>query len=54
VPPGIYRLVLTVDGQEFGRTIRVEADPTQPVMIAAPEEDDAEEVEERPVIRIDD
>ena len=31
VPPGAYRVVLTVDGEQWSRTVRVEADPTLPV-----------------------
>jgi photosystem II stability/assembly factor-like uncharacterized protein len=30
VPPGLYRVVLTVDGKEFSQPIRVEADPVVP------------------------
>jgi photosystem II stability/assembly factor-like uncharacterized protein len=30
VEPGTYRIVLTVDGQEFSRTVKVEADPSLP------------------------
>ena len=29
-PPGDYRIVMTVDGQEFSQTLRLEADPNQP------------------------
>lgn len=38
VTPGMYRVVLTVDGQEFTQGIRVDADPTLPAMLAAPPE----------------
>jgi hypothetical protein len=27
VPPGVYRIVLNVDGQEFSQPLRIEADP---------------------------
>jgi photosystem II stability/assembly factor-like uncharacterized protein len=30
VPPGVYRVVLTVDGQEHSRTLRIDPDPTLP------------------------
>jgi hypothetical protein len=45
VPPGTYRVVLTVDGKEYSQAIRVEADPTVPPsdVIA---EDEIEEDEE--------
>ncbi len=29
VPPGMYRVVLTVDGKEYAQGIRIEGDPTQ-------------------------
>jgi photosystem II stability/assembly factor-like uncharacterized protein len=35
VAPGSYRVVLTVDGKEFGRTVRVEPDPEIPLPIGA-------------------
>jgi hypothetical protein len=38
VPEGVYRLVLTVDGQAFTQTVRIERDPAAP-----PEADGAEE-----------
>jgi photosystem II stability/assembly factor-like uncharacterized protein len=31
VPPGVYRVVLNVDGQEFSTTVRIEADPNVPL-----------------------
>ena len=37
MPTGTYRVILTVDGQEFAQTLRVEADPAVPTFIAAPE-----------------
>ena len=57
VPPGTYKLVLTVDGKEYVQSVRVEADPTIPAgeVIAAEaflmredaEEDEDEEERER-------
>jgi photosystem II stability/assembly factor-like uncharacterized protein len=38
--PGMYRVVLTVDGQEFTQPLRVEADPDAPTSLLASEEDD--------------
>jgi photosystem II stability/assembly factor-like uncharacterized protein len=35
-PPGMYRLVLTVDGEEFVQSIRVEADPAVPNFVLTP------------------
>lgn len=40
VPPGIYRVVLTVDGKEFTQLLRVEPDPSAPSTALAAEEDD--------------
>jgi photosystem II stability/assembly factor-like uncharacterized protein len=37
--PGLYRAVLTVDGKEYVQPVRVEADPTQPSILIAPEDD---------------
>jgi hypothetical protein len=50
VEPGAYRLVLTVDGQEFTRTVKVVADPTLPDALTAEElraQDAAESEEEQ-------
>jgi photosystem II stability/assembly factor-like uncharacterized protein len=56
VPPGTYRVVLTVDGKELTQTVRVEADPDAPASLLAEEgkevkqddgDDDEEEEEER-------
>lgn len=52
VPAGTYRVVLTVDGQEYTSVVRVENDPTLPVGAIAvdadeDEPDDGEEPEER-------
>jgi photosystem II stability/assembly factor-like uncharacterized protein len=48
VPAGMYRVVLTVDGEEFSQGVRVEADPAvpdavvEPQKIPDPDEDRAE------------
>jgi photosystem II stability/assembly factor-like uncharacterized protein len=39
VTPGMYRVVLTVDGKEFTQPLRVEADPTVPAPIIASDQD---------------
>jgi S1-C subfamily serine protease/photosystem II stability/assembly factor-like uncharacterized protein len=45
VSPGEYRIVLTVDGQQFTQTVRVESDPTLPNGVIAGEADaEAEEL----------
>jgi hypothetical protein len=31
--PGIYRVVLTVDGQEFTQTVQIERDPNAPATL---------------------
>jgi S1-C subfamily serine protease/photosystem II stability/assembly factor-like uncharacterized protein len=38
VPPGTYRVVLIVDGQEFTQTVRVERDPNAPAGLAIQDE----------------
>lgn len=43
VPPGMYRVVLMVDGQEFTQPLRVEADPNLPAGAAIADEEDVEE-----------
>jgi hypothetical protein len=35
VPPGMYRVVLTVDGVEVAQGLRVEADPARPATTTA-------------------
>lgn len=40
VPPGTYRVVLTVDGEQWSQTVRVEADPTLPVSTVPVEEEE--------------
>jgi hypothetical protein len=44
-PPGMYRVVPSVDGQDYTQDLRVEADPSAPngVIIADEEEDDEED-----------
>ena len=41
VPPGTYRIVLTVDDRELSQTIRVEADPAAPRALGGSEEDES-------------
>jgi photosystem II stability/assembly factor-like uncharacterized protein len=36
VPPGMYRVVLTVDGQELSQGLKVEADPVVPAAAGSP------------------
>jgi S1-C subfamily serine protease/photosystem II stability/assembly factor-like uncharacterized protein len=45
VDPGVYHLVLTVDGKEFSQALRVEADPTLPGIVVT--EDENAEKQER-------
>jgi hypothetical protein len=48
VPPGSYRVVLTVDGQDYTQSFRIEADPSGPAQILAePDGDDEERKEDR-------
>jgi hypothetical protein len=35
--PGMYQVVLTVDGETFSRPLRIEADPTQPPVVVTPD-----------------
>jgi photosystem II stability/assembly factor-like uncharacterized protein len=53
VLPGMYRLVLTVDGQELSQGLRIEADPTGAGQITA-DVDDEEEREKKESRKIDD
>jgi photosystem II stability/assembly factor-like uncharacterized protein len=39
VTPGLYRVQLLVDGQEFNQTIRVDPDPTVPTFVVSPDGD---------------
>jgi photosystem II stability/assembly factor-like uncharacterized protein len=48
VAPGVYRIVLTVDGKEYAQNLRVDTDPTMPANWVAPEpENDSEEKQKR-------
>jgi photosystem II stability/assembly factor-like uncharacterized protein len=47
-PPGMYRVVLTVDGKEYAQPLRVESDPTLPSTLIAEEEDKEETKPARP------
>ncbi|HEV3204156.1 MAG TPA: PDZ domain-containing protein [Gemmataceae bacterium] len=49
VPPGMYRVVLTVDGKEFTQGLRVEGDAGAPATIFADDDDD-EETDDGPSI----
>jgi photosystem II stability/assembly factor-like uncharacterized protein len=67
VPPGLYRIVLNVDGKDYTQTIRVEPDPSIPLaeqlvadegqeqdsdeLIEEGEEEEGEEGEHDPIIR---
>jgi photosystem II stability/assembly factor-like uncharacterized protein len=46
VEPGMYRLILTVDGKEFAQSIRVEADPAVPATVGANDEAEFDEIDE--------
>jgi hypothetical protein len=46
VTPGVYRIVLTVDGQEFAQNLRIDTDPTMPANWVAPEPDAEKDTEE--------
>ena len=56
IAPGMYRVVLTVDGEEMAQSVRVEADPTTPGAIITGDEQDEEEEHEKEMkgSRIDD
>ena len=43
VSPGMYRLVLMVDGVEYSQPIRVEADPNRPGPVIASDEDSGDD-----------
>ncbi len=54
-PPGMYRVVLTVDGQTYTQGLRLENDPALETMdLYADEEEEEREKEERKPPRIDD
>jgi photosystem II stability/assembly factor-like uncharacterized protein len=40
VPPGMYRVVLSVDGEEFSQSLKIEADPTSTSSLLAAEEEE--------------
>ena len=50
VAAGTYRIVLTVDGEQFTQALRVEGDPSSPTgLIATDDDDDGEEGPQDPV-----
>ena len=51
VTPGLYRVVLTVDGKEYSETVRVEPDPSAPIVEIAADDDEmtADEEEFEPM-----
>jgi hypothetical protein len=54
VAPGDYRVVLSVDGQEFTQSLRIQPDPNVPAIIAAAEvavEEEEAGLEARPIDR---
>ena len=56
-PPGMYRIVLVVDGDEYKQGLKVEPDPTTPNAAFSVDEDNGGEDEDRPKehpVRIDD
>ena len=46
VPPGSYRVVLTVDGKDFTQTVRVEPDPNAPYLELAADDDEEQDEDE--------
>jgi hypothetical protein len=55
-PPGMYRVVLTVDGDEYRQGLKVEPDPTAPNAVFSVDEDNGDD-EDRPrehPVKIDD
>jgi len=40
VPPGLYRVILTVDGREYAQTLRIERDPTLPPNLETEDDED--------------
>ncbi|HZT83399.1 MAG TPA: hypothetical protein VFA26_24425, partial [Gemmataceae bacterium] len=42
VPPGMYRVVLTVDGKEQAQPLRVDADPSAPAGPITADDDEEE------------
>jgi hypothetical protein len=56
-PPGMYRVVLTVDDDEYKQGLKVEPDPTTPNAMFNVDEDNGDEDEDRPKghpVKIDD
>ena len=53
-PPGMYRLVLNVDGQTFTQGLRLENDPALKTMELYADEEEERELEERKSSHIDD
>jgi hypothetical protein len=53
-PPGMYRVVLSVDGQTFTQGLRLENDPALKTMELYADEEEEKEKEERKPPRIDD
>ncbi len=47
-PPGIYRIVLVVDGDEYKQGLKVEPDPTTPNAAFSVDEDNGGEDEDGP------
>jgi len=47
-PPGMYRIVLVVDGDEYKQGLKVEPDPTTPNAAFSVDEDNRDEDEDRP------
>jgi photosystem II stability/assembly factor-like uncharacterized protein len=48
-PPGMYRVVLVVDGKEYSQPLKLEADPTLPTTITTDEESKEQEKPVRPM-----
>ena len=40
LPPGMYRIVLTVDGKEYSQGLKIEGDPTQAPIITSDDDDE--------------
>jgi hypothetical protein len=52
VAAGTYRVILTVDGQEYTATVRVDNDPTQPIGTLSVDADEEPEGDDEPDERI--
>jgi hypothetical protein len=46
VPPGLYRVVLSVDGKDYTQTIRIEPDPNAPNIEIVADDSEDEGLEE--------